>query len=155
MYRPSHPRRAAHRPGQLARSRGHLWAAGGVALGLGVAVYAWGRPALQGSPNAAWLGPLPSALHSLAFTLWLTLACARTRASVAALAGGWALLNLLIETAQHPAVFALLPVAFTRHWHGQFDPLDLSATALSAAAAAALVARSLPCHALSEESTAP
>ncbi len=115
-----------------------------LALAAGVAVYTWARPALAGSAQLAWLGPLPSALHSLAFTLALGLVLARSRAQMLAVASGWTVLNAVVEACQHPLLHSRLPALWARHWAGQFDPLDLLATALAAAVAAAAVSATLP-----------
>jgi hypothetical protein len=128
--------------------------AAALALGAGVAVYAVARPpgsaALIPAALAAgvapgpWAGPLPTLLHAFAFAL-LAGALARTRRGAAGLCGLWLAVEAALEAGQAdgPAAWLAglpLPEAVTAFFRaGTFDPLDLAAAALGAAAALALV----------------
>lgn len=148
-----------------------LGATGLAALGVGVLIYladrdgmqAWLLPRVGLLADSHWFGAaggwLPSALHTFAFALlsaaWLP---ARGPARLLACAV-WAVVDIGFEAGQHRAVAPHLaawldaagpawlagPVA--RYFdHGTFDPADLAAVLLGAAAAAALLclARAAP-----------
>lgn len=103
---------------------------GALALAGGVLVYAALRP--WGVPGHGWL---PSALHALAFVLWIGLLLRARGAALCAVAGGWSLLAIAIEAMQHPAWHAHLPAALARLWHGTFSVGDIVATLAGAALA--------------------
>jgi hypothetical protein len=128
--------------------------AAALALGAGAAVYAVARPPgiaalfpaalAAGIASGPWAGPLPTLLHTFAFAL-LAGALARTRRGAAALCGLWLAVEAALEAGQAdgPAAWLTglpLPDAVTAFFRaGTFDPLDLAAAALGAAAALALV----------------
>lgn len=104
---------------------------GALALAGGVLVYGALRP--WGMPGHGWL---PSALHALAFVLWIGLLLRLRGAALLALAGSWSLLAIAIEAVQHPALHAHLPAALARLWHGTFSVADVVATLAGTGAAA-------------------
>lgn len=112
------------------------------ALALGVLVYALDRPAgsvaflpVGMAYDSGFLGPLagplPTFLHVLAFSLMTVAFLDPTRRARLAACGAWAGINWLFEAAQHPAFMEITGTGMP----GVFDPLDLLAALLGAAAA--------------------
>ena len=120
-----------------------------LALGAGVSVYLFGRPAGSsylssyldalhrdtGLFGAAGLS-LPSFVHAFGFALLSSLVMRRRWAAC----GLWALLGALFELSQQEAVAAYLaelplPVIMQRYARGHFDPWDIGASCLGAACA--------------------
>lgn len=123
------------------------WPAGLFALGLGalvlgVLVYALDRPAGSVAFLPAGMaydsgflgplaGPLPTFLHTVAFSLTTAALLAPTRCARLASCGVWVAVNWLFEAAQHPAFRDITGIGMP----GAFDPLDLLAALLGAAVA--------------------
>lgn len=174
------PPRAARRPvagmPRLPSPPRRLALIGGIALALGMLVYATDRdpahallfPALAalhvgpmfGAPGA-WL---PSFVHPLAFSLLSAAALPRRPRPAYGACAAWWMVNVAFEIAQHPKYSGAVAHAVHRAFghgavadalagyglHGRFDPADLiAATAGSLAAAALLRHFRLPkdCHA--------
>ncbi|HET8760400.1 MAG TPA: hypothetical protein VFN94_04990, partial [Nitrospiria bacterium] len=117
------------------------------ALAVGVLVYALDRPGASAAfLPATWPsdgghrtfgifgGQIPDLAHVYAFSLLTALALGASRRAAALSCGLWFGIDGLFEIAQHPAISATLPVTFQR-LRGTFDPWDLAALALGAAAA--------------------
>ncbi len=112
------------------------------ALAMGVLVYALDRPAGSVAFLPAGMaydsgflgplaGPLPTFLHALAFSLMTAALLDPTRRARLAVCGAWAGINWLFEAAQHPAFMEITGIGMP----GAFDPLDILAAMLGAAAA--------------------
>lgn len=127
----SAPRAAQPGPRSVGLAPALLAWVGALALAAGLIVYGALRP--WGVPGHGWL---PSALHALAFVLWIGLLLRTRGAALLALATGWSLLAVGIEAVQHPAWHAHLPAALARVWHGTYSEADVVATLAGAAAAA-------------------
>jgi hypothetical protein len=128
-----------------------LLALGGAALALGVAVYALDRP--PGSVNflpramvrdgglfGPLAGALPTFLHTLAFASMTAAFLTPTRRALLTACAVWAAIDLAFEVSQHPAFAEATGFGM----YGSFDPYDLLAAPLGAAAAYILVKRSSP-----------
>lgn len=129
--------------GNLGRRRTAVLLASGIAaLCAGVAVYALDRPpasvgflphglAAGSGMFGALSGPLPTFVHSMAFALITAALLAPTRRAALLACAAWAAINIVFEVSQHPifrdfAGFGL---------RGSYDPFDLLAAVLGAAAA--------------------
>ena len=131
------------RIGATTRHRGAILAAGGfAALALGAAVYALDRPpgsvgflprafVDDGGRFGLLAGSLPSFLHTMAFALITAALLKPTRRAGLAACAVWAAINLAFEFSQHAAFRELTGFGM----YGTFDPLDLMAALLGAAAA--------------------
>lgn len=145
-----------------------MWAAGALALMLGLLVYVTDRPAasaqwwpwyaaVHGGPVFGAVGAwLPSAVHAFAFSLFTAAALPRTGSPAYGACAAWWLVNVVFEVGQHPAVRGHLSTALqdalgnsalarslsNYFLHGRFDVGDLLA-ATTGALAACLVLRTL------------
>jgi hypothetical protein len=128
-----------------------LFASGVAVLAAGVLVYSLERPAgsvpflpaaLSLHGGQVWLppalsGPLPTFLHTLAFTLITAAFLAPTRRAGLAACAAWAAVNIAFEASQHTAFRDFTGFGM----QGRFDPLDLLAALLGAAAAYPFIRR--------------
>lgn len=130
------------------RPAAHLFGSGLAALALGVAVYAFDRPAGSVHFLSAGLGhdsgflgpfagPLPTFLHAMAFSLMTAALLAPALRARLAACGIWVAVNWLFEAAQHPAFMEVTGIGMP----GAFDPLDILAALLGAVAAYLLMPR--------------
>jgi hypothetical protein len=127
-------------------SRGaKLFLAGLTVLAFGALVYALDRPAdsvlflpavLSLHDGQAWIPPplggaLPTFLHTLAFALMTAALLGPGPRCAVQAAAGWAVINILFESAQHPLFVKALGVGMA----GTFDPIDVLAASAGAATA--------------------
>lgn len=128
---------------------GALFMAGFAMLAAGALVYSLDRPAdsllflpaiLSLHDGQAYLtpalgGPLPTFLHTMAFSLMTAALMAPTLRARLAACGVWVAVNWLFETAQHPALLEITGIGMP----GAFDLLDMLAAPAGAAAALLLM----------------
>jgi hypothetical protein len=131
-------------------------------LAAGFAIYATARPAtaLAFLPHAShpealphWLkaalGPAPTLVHVMAFSLLSAAVIARTARDCWRVCAAWAAIEVAFEYLQYPAVRSWLsqhcavalrlPLLGNYIYHGSFDLDDLIAAVVGAACAAALM----------------
>lgn len=130
------------------RQMAHQFILGLAVLALGAAVYALDRPAgsvvflprsfaVDGGLFGPLAGPLPTFLHTMAFSLMTAALLAPTLRPRLAACGIWVAVNWLFEAAQHPAFNDLTGIGM----RGAFDQLDLLAALLGAAMAFGVIWR--------------
>ena len=135
-------------------------------LAAGVAIYATARPAVviaflphASHPEALphWLkvalGPAPTLVHVMAFSLMSAAVVARSARDCWCVCAAWVAVETVFECAQHPSVrlwlsqhhaAALqLPLLGNYISHGSFDVADLIAAGVGGAIAAGLMTRTM------------
>ena len=135
---------------EFARIEARLCAGALLALTAGIGIYALARGAHPPLPGLeAWSGPLPTLLHTSAFTLLSLAVCAPWPRLAPVVCAGWVLLEaglelVQLDTVAHaPALQSLAraePV-FRAYLNGRFDPLDIVAAAAGALLAVAVFTR--------------
>lgn len=129
-------------------------------LGVGYVVYVIARPptALDVVPRVpvlsaslppqmrAWLGPVPTFIHTLAFSLMTASLVNGNRAWQLAVCGAWAAVEIFFEIVQHPSfknwildgipLVASMPYMGDYLAHGTFDAGDIAAAVIGAGCAA-------------------
>ncbi len=129
----------------------NLLALGIAALAFGVVVYVLDRPpgsvaflpralVRDGGLFGPLAGALPTFLHTLAFASMTAAFLAPTSRALLAACAVWAAINLAFEVSQHPAFAAAAGFGL----YGSFDPYDMLAALLGAAAAYFLMNRFSP-----------